>query len=338
LAGDCRNHPRIKKSKFFKQFIDIPKACFEEVDENQHTLESVLSIIESQNIDVLVPSDFESLKFLASFESNLSNKAKVVPLPDYQQIQLLDNKVKCCRFLDSKSVIIPKTIYVENIDEYKVEALKDITFPVFVKSAFSAGGVGNCMIKDMAQLKSYLEMKRSSNEQLLIQEYIEGIDYCFNAYAVQGEVKTWTTFRYIELDSNGSKGVFAQFVPDQAIIEESKRIISLCNYTGPIVIDYRKDAISGTPYFIEINPRFGNNSHYSLVDGVNFINCGISLAQNETVPPTGNGDAMWSCNLKRLFSAPIRKLDISAFYYIFKVGLPQLMAELKRTRKINGKF
>ncbi|MBU0993964.1 MAG: ATP-grasp domain-containing protein [Proteobacteria bacterium] len=340
LAGIEHNHKKIKKSIIFKKFIPTVSDFTELSGEDNKVVLQLLSVIDEENIDIVTPSDFESLKFLSVYKSVLEKTTTVIPLPDIKLIGHLDNKASCIKFLENTNVILPKTIIMGDHNNFDFQLLKTIGFPLIAKSALGAGGVGITKIKNQGELDKYLDKCKQDKlkEEIIIQEYIEGIDYCFYGYAINGMVKAWTLFRYVEFDQNQSKGLFAEFTNDEKVIETCREIISYCNYTGPITIDFRKELKTGLSYFIEINPRFGYNSSFSIIDGINFFEVGFELSVNENFETKPGCNALWSCSLKRLFSAPIRKFDLKSIYYIFWVGLPQVIFLLKQNRVLIKKI
>ena len=331
VGGDKKHHKSLLYDPRFSKFIDIPYDFLKENydDEVYHT---IIGIVKNHKINVVMPSDFESLKLLSRIGKLIEKHVDLIPVSGMQTIELLDDKYDCYLFLKNHGIISPKTILIENLQELNQIIGKDIPLPFLIKPRIAAGGEGIIEFSGIFQFEKYIDNLIKNNTRtndLMVQEYINGLDYCFSGYAYKGVLKAWTIFRYIEFDKNKSKGIFVEFIRDKEIFLIGEKIVRITNYSGPIVIDFRKNLNSGLSYVIEINPRFGNNTYYSLIDGINFLDVGIKLStqKNYTVQPKYTG--LWSCSLKRLFSAPFRKLDYTALPYIIKVGLPQIGNAIK---------
>lgn len=292
-----------------------------------------------------MPSDFESLQFVSRTGKFLEQHTAVIPVPDMEMIRQLDDKFDCYVYLQNHGLDNPKTIKLDKLTELPETSSKEFDFPVLLKPRIAAGGKGIVKFRTLFDIDEFLDAENvaeTAGDNYLLQEFIDGVDYCFNGYAYKGKLKAWTVFRYVEFDDKNSKGLFVEFIQDEEILDAGTRILEITQYTGPIVIDFIKTKTDNKLYVIEINPRFGNNTHYSIRDGVNFPDVGIQLAANANFTVTPLNSALWSCSIKRLFSAPIRNLDFSAIPYIYKIGIPQVWLHVKekyfRTRSVVRRF
>ncbi len=325
LMGLPDSNARIRNSSIFSGFISSCQSY--KADNQNENIQKILKAIEEEGIDIISPSDYESFLFLAEYRQTLDGNCAVIPLPSIEEINRLDDKEICCKFVDGLNIDIPETLYVEGVSDLNEEDLIGFGYPIIVKTARGAGGEGVKLVDDYKGIRAFVEENKGT---VLIQKYIDGVDYCFNAFVVAGEIKAWSIFRYVYFDNTGSRGQFVEFLDDKEIYGLSVKICTESQYTGPIVIDFRKDNKTSKVNFIEVNPRFGNNTCYSLVDGVNFFDVGFKLALNDNFSLSPDCLGVWSCSLKRLFTAPIRKLDLYSIGLIFKVGIPQIFKVRKQ--------
>lgn len=336
LVGPEKTNKNFTGSNLFEK-VAYTRNSLANLNKESENLEDILNYITLFNIDIVTPSDFDSLKFISGNYESISDSTFVTPLPDINKITTLDNKSTCCRLMVLNGVLLPKTIYGTQGESYNNIAV-ELKFPLICKSDTGSGGNGVEKINTIHELKVAFESHEKSEGNVLFQEYVDGIDYCYNAYSVNGEIKAWTLFRYVYLKNKKSIGEVAEFVLDEKIRLEGERIVRATNYTGPIVIDFRKSSIDNEIYFIEINPRFGDNTNYSIISGVNFVDVGLKLTYDFGYIESARHYGYWSCSLKRLFTAPVRCLDLQSFYYIFKVGFPQIKFIISQHKKVNKSF
>ena len=318
ILGNSNYHPNFKFSENHS-FFNVPYD-FEDEKEHDKVLSTVVAAIQKERIDIIVPSDFESLKLLNFLKKSIVQYLSIMPMPSPELIDQLDHKSKCHSFFLANDIPTPKTEYLPDVEKMKT----GMRFPFLIKSVLSAGGKGIKKIYNRQELEWSIKeggIKKQASS-FILQEFVDGIDYCFNGFAYKGKILSYTIFRYIEFDNNKSKGSFAQFFYDDEVFSISKKILSACNYSGPIVIDFVKEKLTDKIYCIEINPRFGNNTHYSLIDGVDFLDIGIKSTQDQSFFVAPKNKGIIPLSPKRLFSAPLRKFDFRALNLILSVGIP----------------
>lgn len=326
IAGNKLKHKYVPYDPRIKSFMDIPFNFANSADDSI-ACEIILEIVVKEKIDIVMPSDFDSLKFLSRTKYKIEKKTNVYPLENIEKIELLDHKYKCCHLFEANGIYSPKTFRILSLSDL-ILVKKQFDFPFLIKPCLAAGGEGIVIVRNIKDYEIFISELTEDDIQrkdLIAQEFIEGIDYVFSAFSINGKMLAWTIFRYIEFDKNASKGTFAEFISDESVLEKGSEIVKASNYTGPIVVDFRKEKSSNKVYLIEINPRFGNNTYYSIIDGINFTDVGINWLLNPSFSLEPKNKAMYSCNLKRLFTAPVRKMDLSAIVLIAKVGIPQVI-------------
>ncbi|MBU4436970.1 MAG: ATP-grasp domain-containing protein [Candidatus Altiarchaeota archaeon] len=154
----------------------------------------------------------------------------------------------------------PETVVVDSVDELN-SAMERIGFPAVLKSPYEGGGVGQHLLRDIADVENK-EWAFESGRELLLQRYVDGIPVSAsvlsdgkNSLAISvnrqligtGEFNAMKEFTYcgnlVPLDSG----------MNEKIAELSERIISKAGLLGSVGIDY---IMSGDRlYFMEINPR-----------------------------------------------------------------------------------
>ena len=284
--------------------INMPNNCFE--INNSSLLDQLLSLTDEYNVTSIMPTGFSSLKFMSFYKNDF--KKIFIPLCDYDKIQKLDNKVSFFHFCKDNSLSHPYSIDMSQcnfIDDIKIE------FPVLIKIPFASASKGNILCNNYTELKK-IAVKYDNN--ILVQEIINGFDVAFNAYALNGEIMAWSIQKFIEPSSSLR---WSQFIIDNNIYNIAQKLINIVSYTGPINIDMRIDTVSDKIYLIEVNPRFWANTHYSIIDGINFIDVALKLISSSEyfVKPRGS-NKIWGTphKLLSLLTTGVIPLNMVIYY------------------------
>lgn len=263
---ELRYHPLIKK------FYSIDTQ-WSSSDNFGDLLLSIRKIIKSEHIDIILPTGFESIKFLSTTAYLLRKFVPVIPIPTLEKIDLLGNKLSFAKFCYSHAIPHPRAILLKDLKQFD-DVTKKIDFPAVTKPLNMSSGKGVRVFKREDDLHIYLsnvQADGSNTLPLLLQEFFPGNDIDFNGFANNGKLIAWTIQRFINiLRKNQEPLRWYQFVRNDQVLEISKNIIKKSKYSGPIHIDLRINPSTNDVVSIEVNPRFWASTFYSLCDGVNF--------------------------------------------------------------------
>lgn len=125
--------------------------------------------------------------------------------------------------------------------------------------------------KGIVVCKSKEELPAVDLSQYLVSEFVaEHTEFSVDCYVSQtGEVTS--VVPRIRLETAGGEAIRSKTVKDEAIIKESKKILTSGQFRGPITIQYIKDNINGNVYVMEINPRLGGAVVTSIGAGSGII-------------------------------------------------------------------
>ena len=236
--------------------------------------ETINQYCEKENIAVIIPSGMQATFILSAIKTKIT-AAKVFPLAHPETIQRIHNKWFLYEDISPQGLSFPKSVLLENLEQ--LNSL-EIEFPIIVKPIELAGGKGIKKINSLLEVQQYLATSHADNQlPLILQEYIDGYDICLSVLAKQGEVIAWTI----------QEGLphYLKFFQDDAVLDLGKRIISFYNFTGIANFDLRVDRNNNQAKIIECNPRIWASVEASLWYGVNFLQLGILLALEQTIPP-----------------------------------------------------
>lgn len=191
--------------------------------------------------------------------------APVAPMPDAQQLALLEDKWLFHRFCQQHDLPTPLTLCFNNKQALHYEALASaLGVPFVIKPSNLAGSMGVCIISSEAIFE--LEILRRADYQfspLLAQEYIPGEDIDISLLAVGGEVMT--------LAVQQVSGSVVRFVSQPEMEVMATQLCAASRYEGVMHIDARIDRDTGRICLIESNPRFWASMTAALWCGLNFV-------------------------------------------------------------------
>ncbi|MDD2736001.1 MAG: ATP-grasp domain-containing protein [Desulfuromonadaceae bacterium] len=242
----------------------------------------------AQSHDILLPSGFGSVKLISAHVERLSHLIRIVSLPDAALIEELDDKLTFAHYCTTHEMPHPVTI---GGTDFFANMPHGMTFPLLLKHRLGAGKQGIRLVHSPEDACAGSESKVA--EEFIAQEYLSGSDFAFNGFCRDGAIISWSIQRFHSVKILGRDRLrISTFVKNDAIYDLAKKLITMAGYCGPINIDFRYVSATDRYYFIEVNPRFWANTHYSLIDGVNFIDVALDAGiAAGSVQPQHSGKA-----------------------------------------------
>lgn len=205
--------------------------------------EVLTKIIEENNIDYVVPGcDTELSKFW-----NIKEKfgdLKLI-LPNKEFIELSLDKKKLMEELRSRE-----------ISDIKTYTRKKVVFPVFLKPIKGSGSRNAHKINSEEQIEGYFKLYEYNEEDVLIQEFIEGQEYTVSVI-VNNKNKL--------INIVPKKIIFKRGITRIAVSEKNEEINRVCKKIvesfkpcGPFNVQLT--IRNGIPYIFEINPRISTTT------------------------------------------------------------------------------
>lgn len=245
----------------------------------QKDLEQYLDDLE-ENIRKFKPEDdqpyilmpmFRDAEILANHRDRFEGLITIAA-PERNDIERVNPKDVFAKTCEHYNLSIPRTIQTKNINE--VEAMKsDLHFPLLIKPIDGVGGRGIHKAENFEELsKLYDESEASHGVPPLIQEVIEGEDYCLSTLCDHGEIVAHMAYKNLyQFPRVSGAGIMRETIDDEAFMGAASKLLNSLNWHGIAQIDFRWSGNPNDPaYLIEVNPRFWAGLFHSVESGVDF--------------------------------------------------------------------
>ena len=262
----------------FSKYVSYYK--FHKRLDDSNWLDVVNSEIEKNTIDVVIPIAEKELSFFIRNIKNITSKAKVIPLPEFDNFETAIDKKKLSDFAKQHHIPHPKSFYISS-EEEKRQLLKDAQFPVLVKPLSMKGGDGIEKIKSITSFEKYSKKRKAP---LFVQEFIEGYDIDCSVLCLNGTILTYTIQKgNLKGHNDFAPQLAFEFLKNDAVLKVTQDVMSKLNWSGVAHLDLRFDKHTNTYKLIEINARFWGSVEASRHAGVNFPHLAIQLAIDNTI-------------------------------------------------------
>ena len=260
--------------------------------------------------DVMILPIHNETFIISKYKKRLSRFAKLA-VEDYPKLTDVHNKRRVVRILCKHKINHPKTYVINDMLElYKI--VPELNFPIFLKLPETAASIGLKKVEERDIL--IYEYKNIVNEYGLkpdhypiVQEGVDGKDYCVTAILNKGKLRALMTYVNIKCHPiKSGPGVYRKNAAVPKIEEEAKRFLAGTCWHGVIELDYRmgRDKV---PYFIEANPRFWGGLNQSVASNVNYPLLAYKLAMEGDCPIVSKYDR--NVRTENLITALMALLD-----------------------------
>ncbi len=225
-------------------------------------IDVILSICKENNIKGVLSLIDPELGILAEHKQDFLDIGTIPIISEYEAVEMCFDKYLMYEFLIQNGF---KTIrsYVDKEKFYKDVEAGIINYPVFVKPIRGSASINI----NKATCKEEIELLFSRFNNLMIQEFMDGIEYGADVYIdlITGEpvaifIKEKIKMRAGETDKSVS-------IKNERLFELIREFVKKVGFKGIIDIDIFK---VNSEYFIsEVNPRFGGGYPHAYECGVN---------------------------------------------------------------------
>jgi predicted ATP-grasp superfamily ATP-dependent carboligase len=229
-------------------------------------LAAVLGIVAQQRIDALIPVHEQAYLFAAARHWMPASLA--VALADFAAFEQVQSKAAFSALLDRLDVPQPTTAIIRSADDLRAER----AYPFFLKAVFGTASVEVWRIDDREQLDALLprlEACSAFEDGLIAQAAISGALERTQAVFDRGRLVASHIYRQVA-EGPGGGDVLKRSVNRPEARSLVERIGAALAWHGALSFDYIVETATGTPRFIDANPR--------LVEPMNARLSGTDLA------------------------------------------------------------
>lgn len=161
----------------------------------------------------------------------------------------------------AKSVALSK----DGVDNESL-VLSQLSLPLFVKTNNGGSSIGMSKVNKEEDLKVALEKAFHEDDQVLVEEFVEGREFSIGAFQADGEVvvlpttEVLTSSEFFDFEAKYTPGATKEVTPGEMSTEERarvehiiKEVYKVLGCRGVVRTDYFLQKDTGKFYFIEIN-------------------------------------------------------------------------------------
>ncbi|MGE0596439.1 MAG: gamma-glutamyl-gamma-aminobutyrate hydrolase family protein [Hyphomonadaceae bacterium] len=217
---------------------------------------------------VLMPV-FREIELIAANRARFEPTIKVAA-PAIASMQQVSPKHKLADLVDRLGLDAPETFRPESLEALRAQA-KDLSFPRIVKPVSGAGGRGVTRVENAEELED-AALDIGFENPPLVQDCVEGEDYCVCVLAQAGAVNAIMAYRNLAtFPREAGAGAVRQTVNDAPFRETTDALIAATEWDGLAQLDFRWDGRPDSkPQLIEVNARFWAGIFHSVETGPDF--------------------------------------------------------------------
>jgi predicted ATP-grasp superfamily ATP-dependent carboligase len=288
----------------FSRFVSRVHAAPASGADPDSYLASVLETVNKRSIDVLLPVHEQAYLFAAARQRLPADLG--IALSDFASFEQVQSKAGLAELLTRLKLPQPATSLVRSAEEFATSR----PYPYFVKAAFGTASTGVWRIGDAAArdaLLTRLEQQRAFDQGVLLQAAVDGALERTQAVFDHGRLVACHIYRQIA-EGPGGGDVLKLSVVDEHVRDTVGRIGAALGWHGALSFDYIREATSGTPHFIDANPRLVEpmNAWLSGVDLPGAL-LRISLGEHPPAQPEGRAGVLTRLGLMGMMDAARRR-------------------------------
>jgi protein-tyrosine-phosphatase/predicted ATP-grasp superfamily ATP-dependent carboligase len=238
--------------------------------------------------DGILPVVESSIVGVASVRRQLPGDFLTI-LPSDSALEYTLSKYRSTQKALSLGILCPRTLFISDGIPPKewYRNLSSLRFPVIIKTDnyLAPGGTyelgRNFIVPDLAAANRILCGLEFKPTRIIAQEVIPGGGT--GAFLLRFDGKTHLRFahrRLHEVPYSGGVSSFRESIHDDELLSLSETLLNAIDYDGSAMVEFRRGALDGKPYFLEINGRLWGSLALALHCGVDFPKSLIDCYQN----------------------------------------------------------
>jgi carbamoyl-phosphate synthase large subunit len=228
-------------------------------------LDIILSICKENNIKVVLTLIDPELSLLAENKETFLDIGTVPIISDFNIVEMCFDKYKMYQFLIQNGFQTVKS-YIDKEQFYSDVEAGLINYPIFVKPVKGSASINISKVTS----KEEIELLFSRYDNLMIQEFMDGIEFGADAYIDMISSELVAIFIKEKIKMRAGETDKSVSVKDKKLFDLIKKFVKRTGFKGIIDIDIFK--INGEYFISEVNPRFGGGYPHAYESNVNIPN------------------------------------------------------------------
>lgn len=253
----------------------------------EYFLDRLLSLLELEKYELIVPASDTALAALRQFYQPLSERTRL-GCPSPAVLDRVLRKDETLRIARECGVPVPATW---TLAEAKALGEKDLPFPLIAKpgSKYSEGSFKTRRLESYQQLAESFEDTDGPDSEILVQAYVPGEGVGIETVFHNGQPLVLFQHRRVkEYPYEGGVSVVAVSEPvDPELAGFARRLLQALEWEGAAMVEFRQDRAHGSSALMEVNGRLWGSLALSWLAGVDFPYYCWQLARGETPAPPG---------------------------------------------------
>ena len=230
------------------------------------------------HIDVLVPMNDYSAKYLSEYKKYLESKVKFIA-PDYNIFMRGYDKNQLMQVCKEFDFPHPQTIDLENpiTEEDKL----NFKFPALIKPNETTGARGFTMVNNFNELNSVYSGLKMQFGSCHLQQYIPNGGRQFKVQILvynNSVLATSVIEKYRFYPLKGGSSCFNSTIINEELVSICISVLKEIKWQGFADFDLIEDPRDGSILIMEINPRVPACIKVSVVSGIDFPNAIVDLS------------------------------------------------------------
>jgi carbamoyl-phosphate synthase large subunit len=254
MATDCSNLASALYEAD-KHFI-VPRI------DDENYLSNILSICKDNNIQAVFSLIDPEISILAKHMKDFLDIGTKPIISNQALVEMSFNKYSMYEFLLNNGFRTIKS-YINKEEFYSDLKAGVIDYPVFVKPVEGSASINISKVNS----KEEIELLFHSYDNLMIQEYMDGLEYGADVYIDMISGEPVAIFTKEKLKMRAGETDKSVSIKDEKLFELIQQFVVKAGFKGVIDIDIFK--VNGQYYISEVNPRFGGGYPHAYESGVN---------------------------------------------------------------------
>lgn len=243
-----------------------------------------LNYLDNNTLDVVVPLNDSSAKYLSQFKSELSKKVKF-SIPDFPVFMKGFDKNQLMQVCAESNLPHPASLDLSKLKSG--EKIHRFKFPAIIKPNESSGAKGFKIVKDFKEVWANYGAIAEKYGNCHLQEFIphHGRQYKVEILIKDSKVVYSTVLekrRFYPI--TGGSSCFNVSIVNDHLVKICTKVLNIIGWEGFADFDLIEDPRDGIIKIMEINPRSPNCLKASVISGIDFPNAIVNLSLGRPLP------------------------------------------------------